>query len=298
MRFDFDKSASTFRAMELKSQPNYGIINLVIYEMRGFSGGFGHAAREGALPLAAYEDFAALYDTFMDDVDYDAWSAYYLALLARMGVRPRTLCDCACGTGSMAVRFAGRGIRVTGVDLSGEMLARAQEKARRHGVQAMFVRQDMCALALPRPVDALICACDGVNYLLDDDRLAAFFGRARAAIRPGGALAFDVSSPHKLKNVLGNGFFGEERDDAAYLWSNAFDEATGIVTMDLTFFVREEGDLYRRFTEVHRQKAHDPARLAELLGRAGFADIQIFGDRTFEAPEPDALRMHIVARWE
>ena len=271
---------------------------MVIYEKRGFSVDSRHAAHEGAFRLAAYEDFAALYDALMDDVDYDAWSAYYLALLGKMNVQPRTLCDCACGTGSMAVRFAGRGIRVTGADLSGEMLARAQEKARRHGVQAMFVRQDMCELALPRPVDALVCACDGVNYLLDDDRLFAFFGRAHAAIKPGGALVFDISSAHKLKDVLGNGFFGEERDDTAYLWSNAWDEAAGIVTMDLTFFVREKDDLWRRFSEVHRQKAHDPAHLAELLGRAGFSDIQIFGDRTFAPPEPDALRVHIAARRE
>ena len=118
----------------------------------------GHSNRREARALTAYESFADIYDTLMDDVDYDAWAAYYLALLERMGVAPRTLCDCACGTGSMSVRFAARGIRVTGVDCSAAMLAHAQEKARRFGVQTMFVKQDMCALNLPRPVDALVCA--------------------------------------------------------------------------------------------------------------------------------------------
>ena len=113
----------------------------------------------------------------------------------------------------MSVRFAAKGIRVTGVDLSAEMLSVAQEKARRCGVQAMFVRQDICALQLPRRVDALVCACDGVNYLLDDARLSAFFTRARDCLKAGGALAFDISSPYKLEHILGDGFFGEERDD-------------------------------------------------------------------------------------
>ena len=80
--------------------------------------------------MSAYEAFAGLYDALMDDVDYDAWADYYLELIARRGVEPKTLCDCACGTGSLSVRFAGRGIRVTGADLSGDMLQRAQEKAR------------------------------------------------------------------------------------------------------------------------------------------------------------------------
>ena len=245
--------------------------------------------------MPAYEAFAGLYDMLMDDVDYDAWADYYLRLLDRMGVAPKTLCDCACGTGSLSVRFASRGIRVTGADLSGEMLEKAQEKARCYGVRAMFIRQDMCALQLPRPVDALVCGCDGVNYLLDDARVSAFFDSARRAIRPGGALAFDISSPWKLEHMIGNGFFGEDRGDVAYLWSNRFDEASRIVTMDLTFFVRESDGRYRRFDELHTQKAYDPDRLRSILKENGFGDIRIYGDRTFEPPSEDAPRIHIAA---
>ena len=245
--------------------------------------------------MAAYEAFADVYDALMDDVDYDAWADYYMDLLNRAGVMPRTLCDCACGTGSLTVRFAGRGIRVTGVDISGDMLAKAQQKARRFGVQAMFVRQDMCTLELPRPSDALVCGCDGVNYLLSDEQLNAFFSCARASIKPGGALAFDVSSPHKLRYTLGNGFYGEDREDVTYLWSNRYDEPTRTVTMDLTFFVRKEKDLYRRFDELHVQKAHEPEAIEALLRANGFVDIRMFGDQTFCEPEPDAARIFFLA---
>lgn len=246
--------------------------------------------------MSAYEDFAGLYDVLMDDVDYDAWAAYYLELIALAGIVPKSVCDCACGTGSMSVRFAARGLRVTGVDLSGEMLARAQEKARRFGVQAMFVRQDICALRLPRPVDALVCACDGVNYLLDDARVAAFFKSAREALRPGGALAFDISSPWKLRNTLGDAFFGEDREDVTYLWSNRFDAAARTVTMDLTFFARETDGRYRRFDEIHVQKAHEPAALQALLEANGFTDVRVFGNRTFDPPKFDEPRIHILAK--
>lgn len=245
--------------------------------------------------MPAYEAFAGIYDALMDDIDYDAWASYYLALIGRMGVTPKRLCDCACGTGSMSVRFAARGINVVGADLSAEMLEQAQQKSRLNGVQAMFVRQDMCALQLPRPVDAVVCACDGVNYLLDDARLNAFFASARRALKPGGALAFDISSAYKLEHVLGNGFFGEERDDVAYLWSNRFDAQARTVTMDLTFFVRERGELYRRFSEVHTQKAHEPEHLKALLSANGFTGVAVFGDRTFEAPTETEQRIHIAA---
>ena len=245
--------------------------------------------------MPAYQAFAGLYDALMDDVDYDAWAAFYLALIGRMGVVPRALCDCACGTGAMSVRFAGRGIRVTGVDLSGDMLELARQKALQFGVQAMFVRQDMCALELPRPVDALVCACDGVNYLLDDARLRAFFTRARQSLKPGGALAFDISSAYKIRQTLGNNFFGEDRGDVAYLWSNRFDAAAQTVAMDLTFFTREADGRYRRFDELHVQKAHEPEHLLALLAECGFSGAQLYGDRHFDPPAPDEPRIHIAA---
>ena len=76
--------------------------------------------------MSAYAGFAAFYDTLMDDFDYPAWADYYMKLLAAEGVQPTSLCDCACGTGSLSIEFARRGIRVTGADLSGEMLEIAQ----------------------------------------------------------------------------------------------------------------------------------------------------------------------------
>ena len=84
----------------------------------------------------------------------------------------------------------------------------------------------------------------------------------------------------------------------AFLERLRFDGATRTVTMDLTFFVRKEGDLYRRFSEIHAQRAHEPERLRQLLAENGFSDIRVFGDRTFEAPEPNALRVHIAATRE
>lgn len=245
--------------------------------------------------MSAYGAFAGIYDLLMDDFDYPRWAEYYVRLLERAGVRPKTLADVACGTGSLTIPFAKRGFRVTGVDLSGEMLEVAANKARKSGVQAMFVRQDMAQLRLPRPVDALVCGCDGVNYLLTDDRVKQFFESAHAAIRPGGVLAFDVSSAYKIEHVLGNGFFGEERDEVAYLWSNRFDESARTVQMDLTFFCREPSGLYRRFEERHVQRAHDPERLQALLEACGFEDVQIYGDQTFDMPKDDELRIHMTA---
>ena len=244
-----------------------------------------------------YDDFAGVYDTLMDDYDYDAWSEHYLSLIRdALGELPARMAECACGTGSLTVRFARKGVNVVGVDLSAAMLRRAEEKARAWGVEAAFVRQDMRRLALTRRVDAVLATCDGVNYLTAPDDVRAFFRAAYAALQPGGALCFDCSTRHKLEDTMGDAFFGEERDGIATLWQNRLNRETHVITMDVTFFVREEDGRYRRFRETHRQRAHSEAELLGWLVEAGFENVHAFGELRCDAPRADDLRIHYIAK--
>ena len=106
---------------------------------------------------------------------------------------------------------------MTGVDLSREMLWQAAQKARKNGMNIPFVQQDMRSLNLHKPVDAVIATCDGVNYLMTEEDLLSFFRAAKRAIRPGGALIYDVSTPYKLKKILCAGLMCEDRSDITYL---------------------------------------------------------------------------------
>ena len=77
-----------------------------------------------------------------------------------------------------------------------------------------FVQQDMRALNLHRPMDAVLATCDGVNYLLTEEDLLSFFRAAHRAIKPGGALIIDVSTPYKLQHVLCSGLMAEDRENS------------------------------------------------------------------------------------
>lgn len=246
--------------------------------------------------MKAYSGFAGVYDLLMDDFDYPAWAKYYAQLLREAGVNGRNLCECACGTGSLSVELAKMGFAITGVDISSEMLEQAAEKARQNGVRMQLVRQDMCALQLSKPMDAILCTCDGVNYLTSDKRASAFFQNAHRYLKPGGAFTFDISSPHKLRNLLGNAFFGLEREEAAYLWQNTL--ADDIVEMDITFFLQREDGLYERVHEKHRQRVYEIEQLKRLLAYAGFVNIRVFGDCSLDAPKPDEMRIHFLAMRE
>ena len=243
-----------------------------------------------------YDDFAGVYDALMDDYDYDAWSGYYLELMrGKDGQLPVRAVECACGTGSLTVRFAQSGVQMTGADLSASMLRRAEEKARKWGVGAAFIRQDMRKLALTRRVGVVLATCDGVNYLTSEADVRAFFRAAYQALLPGGRLCFDCSSRHKLETVMGDAFFGEERDGITVLWKNQLNRESHVLTMDVTFFVREDDGRYRRFREEHRQRAHSEEEIRLWLQAEGFEDVHAYGGMRTDAPNDEDIRIHYAA---
>ena len=184
---------------------------------------------------------------------------------------------------------------MTGVDISREMLWQAAQKSRKRGIAMPFVQQDMKALNLHRPMDAVLATCDGVNYLLTEEELLSFFRAAHRAIRPGGALIFDVSTPYKLKNILCSGLMGEDREEITYIWQNTWHEKTQTVDLDLISFVKEKDGKYRRTEEHQKQRAWDEKTLKETLWHAGFRTVSLYGDYTLNAPKEGNQRWHVAA---
>ncbi len=242
-----------------------------------------------------YQAFAELYDELMDDVDYESWADYYTRLLSIYGVRNGKICECACGTGGLTIPLYKRGFQMTGVDISREMLWEAAQKSRKLGIAMPFVQQDMKALNLHRPMDAVLATCDGVNYLLTEEDLLSFFRAAHRAVKPGGALIFDVSTPHKLKNVLCSGLMAEDRENITYMWQNSWNERQRTVSLDLVFFVREKENQYRRIEEHQKQRAWDEKTLKENLWHAGFRAVSIYGDFTLNSSTDENQRWHVAA---
>ena len=242
-----------------------------------------------------YQAFAELYDELMDDVDYESWADYYTRLLSIYGVRNGKVCECACGTGGLTIPLYRRGFQMTGVDISREMLWEAAQKSRKQGIAMPFVQQDMRALNLHRPMDAVLATCVGVNYLLTEEDLLSFFRAAHRAIKPGGALIFDVSTPYKLQHVLCSGLMAEDRENITYMWQNSWNDRQRTVSLDLVFFVREKDNQYRRIEEHQKQRAWDEKTLKENLWHAGFRAVSIYGDFTLNSSTEGNQRWHIAA---
>ena len=240
-----------------------------------------------------YGKFAGIYDGLMSGVDHDAWADYVMGFLPS-GAH---ILECACGTGEITKRLAAAGNTVIATDNSEDMLRIASEKLRQCGTINRFVRfvsMDMRHIVVHKPVDAVVCCCDGVNYLLSRDDAKAFFSAAYSALKPGGLLLFDVSSRYKLSTVLGQNCFADSNDQTPYMWQNTYDEQTKLIRMELAFFVKN-GSVYERFDETHLQRAHSLRELINWLGECGF-EAQAYNSFTLEPPSEESERIQFAAR--
>jgi ubiquinone/menaquinone biosynthesis C-methylase UbiE len=244
--------------------------------------------------MNAYENLAASYDRLTNDVNYEATVDFYWEILHREGLTPRTAVDLACGTGSVALLLAQKGLQVVGVDLSEDMLCQANQKAQEQDLQVLFIQQPLQKLYLSRGVDLAVCALDSLDYITDPEDCREAIRRVYKVLNPGGCFIFDVNTPEKLRAMDGQVFLDED-DDVYCVWRGEFDEETNICSYAMDLFQRR-GDVWVRSFEEHCEYAYSAQQLIDYLRQAGFTGIEVYADRRFEAPQEGEQRIYMKAR--
>ncbi len=240
------------------------------------------------------ESYAALggrFEYLNSDCGYEQWSQYLIKTLESLGAGASGA-DIGCGNGYFTRALYKAGKKMCGVDISTEMLSKAEELAAKEGVRAEFLLGDITKLKLTRRVDFAVAVNDCLNYV-PQNKLKTAFSKVAGCLKKGGAFVFDISTEYKLKNVLGDNLFAEDTDDITYLWFNKW---TGdSVIMDITVFTAAGGGLFRREDERHVQYAHKIPDVVSALEEAGFEVVRTEGH--LGAPlESDSLRANFICR--
>ena len=246
----------------------------------------------------AYGSFAAVYDTFMDNVPYEDWSDRIRTILRQYGITGGLALDLGCGTGKMTELLAEAGFDMIGVDNSEDMLELAMEKRLVSGHDILYLLQDMQEFELYGTVGAIVSVCDSINYITDEEELLEVFRLANNYLDPHGIFLFDFNTEYKYREILGDNTFAEEREECSFIWENYYDPEEEINEYELTLFVREEEDpeLYRRYQETHFQKAYTLERIKRLLERAGMTFMRAWDGYADEVPTYTSQRILVAAR--
>lgn len=265
--------------------------------------------------METYTDFAGVYDTFMDDTPYEEWAAYLLELLGEYGVAvPKIteedaaersiVVDLGCGTGTLTQLLAEAGYDMIGIDNSREMLNIALTKREKSGKDILYLHQDMREFELYGTAGAIICVCDSMNYLLEEDEIEQTLRLVNNYLYPGGVFIFDFNTIYKYETVIGDATIAENREDCSFIWENYFDCDSGINEYDLTVFVRatkrgvteEDGESFRRFTETHYQRGYTLDMMRSLVEKAGMEFVAAIDADTRGDVWEESERIYVIAR--
>lgn len=259
--------------------------------------------------MEAYGDFAGVYDELMDNIPYEQWSLRLDTLIRKYGVsRPERnaegildgernlVLDLGCGTGTLTELMYGLGYDMIGVDMSEAMLNIAMEKRVASGSEILYLNQDMRDLELYSTVGTVYSACDSLNYILEEDELLQVFSLVNNYLFPGGIFIFDFNTDYKYRELIGNTTIAENREDCSFIWENYYDPEEGLNEYDLTVFVRQEEENFRRFSEVHVQRGYTLEQMMSLLERSGLVVLEAVDADTSGPVTPESGRIYIVAR--
>lgn len=269
--------------------------------------------------MESYQDFAEVYDEFMDTTPYEAWCARIIALIEKYGIsKPleksaqqngseeeqallserNLVLDLGCGTGTLTELLADAGYDMIGVDMSYHMLQLAMDKRAESGHDILYLCQDMRELELYSTVGTVVCVCDSINYLLEEEEVVETFTKVNNYLYPKGIFIFDFNTEYKYAEVIGDTTIAENREDCSFIWDNYYDGQTHINEYDLTIFVREDknDELFRRFEETHLQRGYTMQEMLHCVEAAGMEFIAAMDADTNEAVRDTTERVLMICR--
>lgn len=181
--------------------------------------------------------------------------------------------DIGCGTGRHAIELTRRDYKVTGVDLSENMLAKASEKASNAGFEIDFKVADARNLPFKGEFDLVIMLCEGGFPLMETDEMN--FQILESAAR-------SLNNHGKLIFTTLNGLFPLFHSVKDFINANSKSQTNSSNTFDLITFrdkylFETEDDDGNKLTLNCNERYYVPSEITWLLKSLGFNEISIHG---------------------
>lgn len=252
--------------------------------------------------MEIYKNFAAVYDLFMDEVPYTEWCRQIKTLLLSAGIKSGIVADLGCGTGSLTQQLSKEGYDMIGIDNSYDMLDIALSKNVLSGTDILYLCQDIREFELYGTCAAIISRCDTLNYITKFEELVQMFKLVNNYLDPEAPFIFDCNSVYKYESILADNVFAENREEGSFIWENDYNRQSCINSSSLTFFIRDKvkstdlkalnevDSVYRRFEELHLQRAYSLEELKKAAEMSGLLWGEVYDADSFAEVKQNTQR--------
>lgn len=176
-----------------------------------------------------YDKLAEYYDELLQDEES---LSYWLNYIEEK--KFSSVLELASGSGVMAKILKQKGYNITASDISEKMMI-----ASKKNYDGEYLILDMTNYHLNKKYDLVLCICDSINYL-DNDELTSFFKCAYEHLNEGGRLIFDMHSIARLDEFkdqyIEEGYIGNK---VPYQWTIMSDIDESLINEHFTFYTND-----------------------------------------------------------
>jgi SAM-dependent methyltransferase len=205
--------------------------------------------------------------------------------------RGRAVLDLCCGPGRISIPLAKRGYRVTGVDRTRYLLAKARARARARKVAVEWIREDMRDFVRPGAFDLALSMHTSFGYFDDKREDVRVLGHILENLKPGGAFLIDLMGKERIAQIFTPATTHALPDGTELIHRHEiFDDWTRIRNA-WTVLRRGKAKTYRFHHTIYSGQ-----ELRDLMERAGFAGVRLYGGFDGEPYGRKSLRLIAVGR--
>jgi SAM-dependent methyltransferase len=212
-------------------------------------------------------------------------------ILALVGYEEGAVLDLCCGPGRHSLALAKRGIQVTAVDRSEFLLRRAKEEAAKSNLEIEFVLDDMRHFVSDHSFSLILNLFTSFGYFDDIEDDLKVLQNAYRSLKPGGAMVIDVFGKEPLARkyqATNSTKFGDEvmliqRNEICEDWTRCRNE-----------WILVKGATARTFS--FQTRLYSGQEMKDILRKAGFEEVKVFGDLDGNEYGVDAARLIAVGR--
>lgn len=221
----------------------------------------------------SFEDYAKYYDFIYQDKDYNR-ECDFIEEIFKTTKKPKNILEIGCGTGSYTKILLNRGYKVTGIDISSEMLKIAREKC-----STKFIKEDIKSVKIDEKFDCCLAMFAVIGYIIKNRDIIETLINIRKHLKPNGIFIFDVWNGLNVMRILPEQRIKIVENNEVKIIRNAIPNLLAFrhiceINYKLLILNKQE-NTYCEINEKHTVRYYFPQEIIYYLEESGFKVINI-----------------------
>lgn len=222
-----------------------------------------------------YSMLAEVYDTLMEEVDYEVWADFIDDIMQTHHPDPHSILELACGTGSLSFSLDELlCYDVIATDKSPHMIRKARQKANRYNANVQFREMDFLDVRMDKKFDVVLSLFDSVNYLHKHKDIRRLLSEVKKVLLPESLFIFDFTTPRNSIHAIQylHNEEGYTEDNYHFFRKSWYDarEKIHYNEFEIEKLDHDSETVLERYSEIHRQRIYTLKEMLDIIKRSDY----------------------------